>query len=516
MTEIKHRPTVLMILDGFGISEEERGNAVRMARTPNIDALHRTCPHTQISASGQDVGLPAGQMGNSEVGHLNMGAGRIVYQDLTKITKSIEEGDFFDNPELVRACEAAKESSLHLWGLLSDGGVHSHITHLYALLKLAKQKGVEQVYIHCFMDGRDTDPASGMGFLKELQAQCDILGIGTIATVIGRYYAMDRDKRWERVQWAYDALTAGTGNRTTDVMAAVQASYDAGVTDEFIEPAILTDGAGMPVGRVENGDAVIFFNFRPDRAREITRAFVDPEFDGFARWKSFRLTYVGFTEYDKTIPCMTVAFPKEEPRNTLGAYISALGLTQLRLAETEKYAHVTFFFNGGVEAPFPGEDRILIPSPKVATYDLQPEMSAPEVGEALAGAIRSGKYDVIIINFANPDMVGHTGVLEAAVAAVEAVDAQVGKAVDALQSVGGQMLLCADHGNSDVMLTPDGNPMTAHTTNPVPLILIGGEPEQDLRSGGRLCDLAPTLLQMMGLPQPAEMTGKSLLCKSIR
>ena len=477
----------------------------------DIEKLYEEYPHTQASASGLDVGLPAGQMGNSEVGHLNMGAGRIVYQDLTKITKAIEDGDFFENEELLRACDAANCHALHLWGLMSDGGVHSHNTHLYGLLELAKRRGLEKVYIHCFMDGRDTAPTSGLGFLTELQKVCDEKQVGVIATVVGRYYAMDRDKRWERVKRGYDALTLGTGAAAGDMLAAVQTSYDAGVTDEFIEPIVKVDETGAPVGLVEDGDAVIFFNFRPDRAREITRAFTDPDFEEFEHRKISGLTYVGFTEYDKTIPNMSVAFPKQEPKNTLGEYAASLGLTQLRLAETEKYAHVTFFFNGGVEQPFAGEDRILVPSPKVATYDLQPEMSAPEVGDNLAAAIRSGKYDLIIINFANPDMVGHTGVLEAAIKAIETVDAQVGKAVEAIKEVGGQILLCADHGNSDVMVNPDGSPMTAHTTNPVPLILINADEKYTLAEGGRLCDLAPTMLELMGLEKPAEMTGVSLL-----
>ena len=503
------RPTVLMILDGFGMRDEAEFNAVKQANTPNIDKLMAECPFVYGEASGLAVGLPAGQMGNSEVGHLNIGAGRVVYQDLTKITKAIEDGDFFTNPELLRACNAAKGHALHLWGLLSDGGVHSHNTHLYALLKLAKQQGVENVYVHAFLDGRDTPPASAAGYLAELQEQIDEIGCGRIVTISGRYYAMDRDKRWERVVRAYEALVDGEGTLTESIADAIQKSYDAGVTDEFVIPTVLTED-GKPVGRVHDGDAIIFFDFRPDRAREITRAFVDPEFDGFEREQLKDLTYVCFTDYDATMPNVTVAFPKEELKNTLGEYVSSLGLKQLRLAETEKYAHVTFFFNGGVEAPNPNEERILVPSPKVATYDLQPEMSAYEVCEKLTEAIRSEAYDLIIINFANPDMVGHTGVMEAAVAAVEAIDTCVGMSVAALRSVGGQMLIIADHGNCETMWE-NGAPMTAHTTNPVPVILIRPDDKYGLKEGGRLCDISPTLLSMMDIPVPPEMTGVSLL-----
>lgn len=509
-------PTVLMILDGFGLNDRTEGNAAAQAETPNIDRLMKEYPFVKGYASGLNVGLPDGQMGNSEVGHLNMGAGRIVYQDLTKITKAIEDGDFFDNYYLKTACHAAKfrNSSLHLWGLLSDGGVHSHNSHLYALLELAKRQGLEKVYVHCFMDGRDTAPTSGLEFLKELQAKCEEIGVGQIATVTGRYYAMDRDNRWDRVKRAYDALTLGEGKKAADPLAAVQASYDAGVTDEFIEPIVVMDASGEPLTTVRNGDSVIFFNFRPDRAREITRAFLDDAFTGFERPKLQDLSYICFTEYDATIPHTEIAFRKDELVNTLGEYLAEQGKKQLRLAETEKYAHVTFFFNGGVEVPNPGEERILVPSPKVATYDLQPEMSALEVGEKLVEAIRSGKYDVIIVNFANPDMVGHTGVLEAAVKAVEAVDACVGRAVEALLSVDGQMFLCADHGNCEQLLDYEtGEPFTAHTINPVPFILINYDKSYKLKENGRLCDIAPTLLEMMGLPKPAEMSGHSLLEK---
>ena len=506
------KPTCLIIMDGFGLRESDYFNAVKTAKTPNLDRLISKYPFVQGSASGLDVGLPDGQMGNSEVGHLNMGAGRVVYQDLTKITKAINDGDFFENPELIKACDAAKGHALHLWGLLSDGGVHSHNTHLYGLVELAKRRGVENVFIHCFMDGRDTPPSSGLSYLEELQAELDKIGCGKIASVIGRYYAMDRDKRWERVKCAYDALTLGTGDLFANAIDGIKASYEHEVTDEFVKPIVVTDESGAPIGRVHDGDSVIFFNFRPDRAREITRCFVDPEFDGFARERLQNLTYVCFTEYDATMPGVTVAFPKAAPVNTLGEYIGKLGLKQLRCAETEKYAHVTFFFNGGIEEPNPGEDRILVPSPKVATYDLQPEMSAPEVGAKLVEAIKSDKYDLIITNFANPDMVGHTGVMEAAVKAIETVDAQVGAAADACLSMGGVMLICADHGNSETMAEEDGSPMTAHTSNPVPFILVN-EYGLSLKEGGRLCDLAPTLLDIMNLEQPAEMTGNSLLIR---
>ena len=505
------KPVALIIMDGFGLRDNPEANAVKIAKTPNLDRIFASYPFVSGSASGLDVGLPAGQMGNSEVGHLNMGAGRIVYQDLTKITKAIEDGDFFENPELIRACNAAEGHSLHLWGLMSDGGVHSHIEHLIGLLEMAKRRGVKNVFVHCFMDGRDTAPTSGIDYIGQLQAAMDEKGIGRIATIVGRYYAMDRDKRWDRVERAYRALTLGEGKAASDMQQALRDSYAAEVTDEFVEPIVLCEG-GAPVGRVQDGDAIVFFNFRPDRAREITRAFVDPAFDGFERKQLERLTYVCFTEYDATIPNVTVAFPKSAPVNTLGEYASKMGLKQLRLAETEKYAHVTFFFNGGIEEPFAGEDRILVPSPKVATYDLQPEMSGPEVGRNLVQAIESGKYDLIICNFANPDMVGHTGVLEAAVKAVETVDAQVGAAVAAIEKVGGACIICADHGNCEVMAQEDGSPMTAHTTNPVPFVLVGME-GCTLAEGGRLCDLAPTLLEMLGLPQPAEMTGHSLIVR---
>jgi len=445
-----------------------------------------------------------------------MGAGRIVYQELTKITKEIGEGDFFTNGALLEAYANAKtqDSALHLWGLVSDGGVHSHNTHLYALLELAKRQGLTKVFVHCFMDGRDTAPHSGYGFLKELEAEMSQIGVGQIASVMGRYYAMDRDNRWERVEKAYFALTKGEGQRTADPLGAIEASYKASITDEFVEPIIVTRADGAPLTTVQEEDSVIFFNFRPDRARQLTRAFLDEDFTGFDRVQIPHLTYVCFTEYDVTIPHTLIAFHKQELTNTLGEYLAKQDLKQLRLAETEKYAHVTFFFNGGIEVPNEGEERILVPSPKVATYDLQPEMSAYAVCDKLTEAIGSEKYDMIIINFANCDMVGHTGIEAAAIQAVEAVDACVGRAAEALVKAGGQMFLCADHGNSEQMIDyTTGDPFTAHTVNPVPFVLINADPAYTLQEGGRLCDIAPTLLELMQLPQPAEMTGLSLLLK---
>ena len=514
--ETKKKPTVLMILDGYGLNKSCEHNAVCEAKKPVMDQLMSQCPFVEGQASGMAVGLPDGQMGNSEVGHLNMGAGRIVYQDLTRITKAIQDGDFFENPQLLAAVENCKknDSALHMWGLVSDGGVHSHNTHIYGLLQLAKQAGLEKVYVHCYLDGRDTPPASGKGYVEELVAKMAEIGVGEVGVISGRYYAMDRDNRWDRVEKAYAALTKGEGvDGGEDPAAAIQASYDQGVTDEFMLPTVMKKD-GKPVATVQDGDSVIFFNFRPDRAREITRAFCDPEFSGFARDKMLTLTYVCFTNYDETIPNKLVAFPKQEVTNTFGQYLAANGLTQARIAETEKYAHVTFFFNGGVEEPNPGEERILVKSPKVATYDLQPEMSAYEVCDKLVEAIKSGKYDVIITNFANPDMVGHTGVESAAIAAIEAVDKCVGRVVDAVKEVNGQMFICADHGNAEQLWddTIDA-PFTAHTTNPVPFILVNADPAYTLAEGGKLADIVPTLLEMMGLPQPAEMTGKSLLIK---
>ena len=503
------RPLLLCILDGFGwVPQETYGNAIAAAKTPYFDKLVASCPFTTIGASVMNVGLPDGQMGNSEVGHTNIGAGRIVYQELTRITKSIADGDFFENEALVSAMRSAKENgkALHLMGLLSDGGVHSHNGHLYGLLEMAKRMGLTRVYVHAIMDGRDVPPDSGLGFIKELQAKMASLGVGTIASVTGRYYAMDRDNRWDRVEKAYAAFVYGEGNHGTPV-EVMEKSYAEGVTDEFVVPAVTCEG-----GRVAEGDSVIFFNFRPDRAREITRTFVDDAFTGFARrYGRFPVHYVCFTQYDATMPNVSVAFRPQVLTNVLGEYLAKNGKTQLRIAETEKYAHVTFFFNGGVEAPFEGEDRALINSPKVATYDLQPEMSAYLVADECVKRIESGKYDVIILNFANCDMVGHTGVFSAAVKAVEAVDECAGKVIDAVLAAGGAVLLTADHGNADKMYDPDPeHPFTAHTTNPVPF-LVAGLGDVKLRQGGVLADIAPTMLKVMGLPQPEEMTGKSII-----
>ena len=507
------KPTVLMILDGYGLNDKVEGNAVAQAKTPVMDKLMAECPFVKGNASGLAVGLPDGQMGNSEVGHLNMGAGRIVYQELTRITKEIQDGDFFKNEALLHAVKSAKEngSALHLFGLLSDGGVHSHNTHLYALLELAKREGLENVYVHCFLDGRDTPPASGKGYVEQLVDKMKEIGVGQVATVMGRYYAMDRDNRWDRVELAYNAMVKGEGAEAACGICAVQNSYDNGKNDEFVVPAVVKKD-GAPVATIKDKDSVIFFNFRPDRAREITRAFCADEFDGFAREKRLDLTYVCFTEYDETIPNKEVAFHKVSITNTFGEFLAAHNMTQARIAETEKYAHVTFFFNGGVEEPNKGEDRILVKSPKVATYDLKPEMSAYEVCDKLTGAIRSEKYDVIIINFANPDMVGHTGVEAAAIKAVETVDECVGKAVEAIKEVDGQLLICADHGNAEQLVNYEtGEPWTAHTTNPVPFILVNADPKYTLRENGCLADIVPTLIQLMGMEQPKEMTGESLL-----
>ena len=512
---MKKKPTVLMILDGYGMRDTCEHNAVCEAKTPIMDQLMSQCPFVRGNASGLAVGLPDGQMGNSEVGHLNMGAGRIVYQELTRITKSIEDGDFFENPEFLAAADTCKknDSALHLFGLVSDGGVHSHLTHLFGLLEFAKRQGLKKVYVHCFLDGRDTPPTSGKEFVAELEKKMQQLGVGEVASVMGRYYAMDRDKNWDRVQKAYNVLTKAEGEKAESACAGIQASYDKEVNDEFVVP-FYVEKDGKPVATIQDGDSVIFFNFRPDRAREITRAFCADEFDGFAREKRLDLTYVCFTEYDETIPNKEVAFHKVSITNTFGEFLAAHNMTQARIAETEKYAHVTFFFNGGVEEPNKGEDRILVKSPKVATYDLKPEMSAYEVCDKLTEAIRSEKYDVIIINFANPDMVGHTGIQAAAIAAVEAVDECVGKTVEALKEVGGQMFICADHGNAEQLIDYEtGAPFTAHTTNPVPFILVNYDENYTLREGGCLADIAPTLIEMMGMQQPAEMTGKSLLVR---
>lgn len=513
---MEKKTTVLMIMDGFGLSKNKEHNAVAEANTPVIDNLMKTCPFVEGQASGLAVGLPEGQMGNSEVGHLNMGAGRIVYQELTRITKSIQDGDFFENPELLYAIDNVRvnDSALHLYGLLSDGGVHSHITHLFGLLELAKKQGVKKVYVHCFLDGRDTPPESGKHFVEELQEQMKKIGIGEIATISGRYYAMDRDNRWDRVEKAYRALTISEGeNGGEDPAAAVQASYDKGVTDEFMLPAVMYK-EGEPVASIKENDSIIFFNFRPDRAREITRAFCDPAFKGFGRGERMKLVYVCFTDYDDTIPNKYVAFKKEDIRNTFGQFLAAHDMTQARIAETEKYAHVTFFFNGGVEEPNNGEDRILVPSPKVATYDLQPEMSANTVCDKLVEAIDSHKYDVIIVNFANPDMVGHTGIEGAAIKAIETVDACVGRAVEAVKRNNGVMFICADHGNAETMYDETtGAAFTAHTTNPVPFILVNADPSYKLDEGGKLCDIVPTLIDLMGMEKPEEMTGRSLLIR---
>ena len=500
-------PTTLIIMDGFGLRHETEGNAVAAAATPRLEQFFQEFAHTELSASGLDVGLPAGQMGNSEVGHTNIGAGRVVFQDLPRISKAIDDGSFFENPAYVRAMDACREhnSSLHLMGLLSDGGVHSHLEHLFALMKMARDRGLEKVYIHAFLDGRDVSPTSGADFVARTVEKCRELGVGKIATVMGRFYAMDRDKRWDRVEAAYDAMVYGEGAAINPVpVAAVKNAYANGVTDEFVEPVICD-----PDGTISDHDSVIFFNFRPDRAREITRAFVDPDFNGFTR-QYFPVTFVCTTEYDATMPNVEVAYPRLSVRNGLGEYLSSMGLTQLRIAETEKYAHVTFFFNGGVETQFPGEDRVLVPSPKVATYDLQPEMSADEVADKCVERIESGAYDVIILNFANCDMVGHTGVFDAAVRAVETVDTCVGRVVDATMKMGGIAMITADHGNAEVMTQPDGSPMTAHTTNPVPFILCGAGTE--LRKG-RLADIAPTILDVMGLAVPEEMDGQTLIVK---
>ncbi len=509
------KPTVLMILDGYGLNEKTEGNAIAQAKTPVMDKLMAEYPFVPGQASGMAVGLPDGQMGNSEVGHLNMGAGRIVYQELTRITKEIQDGVFFENEELVAACKNAKEndSALHMYGLVSDGGVHSHLTHIYGLLELAKRQGLEKVYVHCFLDGRDTPPASGKGYVEQLEAKMKEIGVGEVVTVSGRYYAMDRDNRWDRVELAYKALVKGEGKAAANIVDALAASYAEGVTDEFVIPTYL-EKDGKPYGRIQDKDSIIFFNFRPDRAREITRTFCCDDFTGFERGERLDVKYVCFTEYDATIPNKSVAFKKVEITNTFGEYLAKNGKKQARIAETEKYAHVTFFFNGGVETPNEGEDRILVKSPKVATYDLQPEMSAPEVCVKLCEAIRSDNYDFIIINFANPDMVGHTGVLEAAIKAIETVDECVGKAVEAVKEVGGQMFICADHGNAEQLVDYEtGNPFTAHTTNPVPFILVNADPAYTLAEGGCLADIIPTLIELCGMEQPAEMTGKSLLVR---
>ena len=512
---MKDKLTMLMILDGFGNNPNKDGNAIKLAKTPNIDKLMKKYQNAEINTSGLAVGLPEGQMGNSEVGHTNIGAGRIVYQELTRITKSIEEGDFFTNPEFIAAIENCKKnnSKLHILGLVSDGGVHSHIRHLYGLLEMTKRRDFEDVYIHCFLDGRDTPPASAESYILKLQEKINEKGIGKIASISGRFYSMDRDKRWERVQKCYDAIVKGEGNKSCSVVKAIEDSYQKEVFDEFIEPTVICNGE-EPIATIGKNDSVIFFNFRPDRAREITRALVDKDFNGFETVKNLNLYYVCFTNYDETMPNVHVAFKKEPLKNTFGEYISNKGYTQLRIAETEKYAHVTFFFNGGEEKQYEGEDRILVPSPKVETYDMKPEMSAYEVTDKVLEAIKEDKYDAIILNYANTDMVGHTGSLTAAIKAVEAVDECVGKVVKLVEEKQGNMLITADHGNAEQMIDyKTGEPHTAHTTNPVPLILVTKNKNLKLKSGGKLADLAPTMLDLMNLEKPKEMTGNSLLDK---
>ena len=510
------KTTVLMILDGYGLNDRKDHNAVAEANTPVMDKLMKEYPFVKGNASGMAVGLPEGQMGNSEVGHLNMGAGRIVYQELTRITKEIQDGTFFENPALVKAMENCKanDSALHIYGLVSDGGVHSHITHLYGVLEMAKKFDLKKVYVHCFLDGRDTPPASGKGYVEQLEEEMKKLGVGKVASVCGRYYAMDRDNNYDRVELAYKALTKGEGLTAESATTGIQASYDRDETDEFVKPTVVVED-GKPVATIQDKDSIVFINFRPDRAREITHAFCDDDFKGFERGKRLDVTYVCFSDYDPTIPNKDVAFHKIAVTNTFGEWLAANDMTQARIAETEKYAHVTFFFNGGVEEPNKGEDRIVVNSPKdVATYDLKPEMSAYEVCDKLCAAIKSEKYDVIIINFANPDMVGHTGVEAAAIKAVETVDECVGKAVDALLSVNGTMFICADHGNCEQLVDYEtGAPFTAHTTNPVPFILVNYDPAYTLKEGGCLADIVPTLIETMGMTKPAEMTGKSLLIK---
>ncbi|MDO4316655.1 MAG: 2,3-bisphosphoglycerate-independent phosphoglycerate mutase [Lachnospiraceae bacterium] len=506
------KTTVLLILDGYGLNDRTEGNAVKLAKTPVMDKLMAECPFVKGEASGLAVGLPDGQMGNSEVGHTNMGAGRVVYQMLVKISKAIQDGDFFKNPALSAAMEACKEkgTALHLMGLLSPGGVHSHMEHLYGLLQMAKQYGLTKVYVHAFLDGRDVPPSSAADYMKEAVAKIEEIGVGSVATISGRFYAMDRDNAWDRVEKAYRALVLGEGVQEECPVCAIKHSYENGVTDEFMLPTVVDKN-----GKIGKDDSVIFFNFRPDRARQITRAFVDPDFKGFERPNGyFPVHFVCMAQYDAEMPNVSVAYPPEALTMTFGEFLAKHGMTQLRLAETQKYAHVTFFFNGGEEKQFEGEDRILVNSPKVATFDMQPEMSAPEVCENLCNSIRSGKYDVIICNFANPDMVGHTGILDAAIKAIETVDECVGKAVDAIKENGGQMFICADHGNAEQLVDYEtGAPFTAHTTNPVPFILVNVPENVGLREGGYLADIIPTMIDMMGMEQPKEMTGHSLLIR---
>lgn len=505
------RPVMLIVMDGWGERRDPEGNAVALARTPNINEWRQKYPYTLLGASGEDVGLPEGQMGNSEVGHLNLGAGRIVYQELTRISRAIREGDFFTNPVLTEAMARARGHSLHLIGLLSDGGVHSHIEHLFAFLQLAAQSGLNSVWVHAFLDGRDVPPACAERYLRELEAECAARGVGAVASISGRYYAMDRDKRWERTALAYRALVGGEGETAPSAQEALAAAYARGETDEFVRPTVILTPAGTPRGRIREGDVVLFFNFRPDRARQLSHALVDADFRGFERGPAPGVHLVCLTQYEETLPA-PVAFPPEELRDTLGEYLAAAGRRQLRIAETEKYAHVTFFFSGGEEKPFPGEERRLIPSPKVATYDLQPEMSAYEVTAAVLEELTGHKFDFVVLNYANADMVGHTGDLQAAIRAVEAVDDCLGRVVPAVLAAGGAALITADHGNAEEMVDPaTGQPHTAHTTNPVPFLLLTGEPERWGVRPGRLADVAPTILELMGLPQPAAMSGRSLL-----
>lgn len=515
ITNMCKKPTVLLILDGYGLNDKVEGNAVATAKTPVMDKLMKEYPYVKGYASGMAVGLPDGQMGNSEVGHLNMGAGRIVYQELTRITKEIEDGSFFENEALVAAVNNCKEnnSALHLFGLLSDGGVHSHNTHLYGILELAKRNGLDKVYVHAFLDGRDTAPTSGKDFMQELCDKMQEIGVGKVASVSGRYYAMDRDNNWDRVEKAYNAITKSEGEKASDPVQAIADSYAAGVNDEFVVPVVIeNDGE---TASVSDKDSVIFFNFRPDRAREMTRAFCSDDFDGFNRGARKDVKFVCFTEYDVTIPNKTIAFNKVSLNNTFGEFLAANGKTQARIAETEKYAHVTFFFNGGVEEPNDNETRILVDSPKyVPTYDKKPRMSAYTVCDELCKAITSDKYDVIICNFANPDMVGHTGVMDAAVKAIEVIDECVGEVVEFIKEVDGQLFICADHGNAEQLIDYEtGDSFTAHTTNPVPFILVNADPAYKLRENGCLADIAPTLIELMGMKQPEEMTGKSLVVK---
>ncbi|WP_315079482.1 2,3-bisphosphoglycerate-independent phosphoglycerate mutase [uncultured Clostridium sp.] len=506
------RPVMLMILDGFGIAPKSEGNAVSLAKKPNFDRLVASYPTSQLQASGLEVGLPEGQMGNSEVGHLNIGSGRIVYQELTRITKAIKDGDFFENESLMKAMTNAKNnnSALHLMGLLSDGGVHSHIEHLRGLLKFAKKEGIQNVYVHAFMDGRDVAPSSGKEFVEKTEAMMAEVGVGKIATISGRYYAMDRDNRWERVELAYNALVLGKGETANSAVNAMEQSYHDNKTDEFVLPTVVLEN-GAPTATIKNGDSVIFFNFRPDRAREITRAINDKVFDGFKR-ETLNLTFVTMTQYDKTLEGVEVAYKPQTLANTLGEYVSEKGLNQLRIAETEKYAHVTFFFNGGVEKENPGEERVVIPSPKVATYDLKPEMSAYEVTDELLNRLDSDKYDMVILNFANPDMVGHTGVIPAAVKAIESVDECLGKIADKILEKDGCLFITADHGNAETMIDfSTGNPFTAHTIDPVPFVWVANNTEGKTIKDGKLADIAPTMLNQLGLEVPAEMTGENLV-----